>query len=456
MWCGNCYVPHPLDRFHVNSPSDEAGYEWLVQDSDALRFRVGRNGDHLITPFQCDWCLFRLLTGRFPLAASRHDDQLLCLLRRANLDSLWGRETTTVEANRRNLNQLIRLWSDHIGVEPQLPRLGPFPTQDVFGVTAAVAMLAKSLEPGRYKNHTQFETMRKLRSAYSNLFHASASGSVSMMTIGRGSAKTFLSSCPSHSLWFERFAKGCLRRMGQEVRQDLAMSVKVLLALLDLVEREWLADPSPQGKEVKVFIGAFAVIAYGGSFRGNEVFLTDLYGLTKYARMPLMENGSRYVIISLLGRFKTEDGEQYHLTPLAFQTNSGIKIGTWVQRLVEVKAMHRQLHGPAFSDRRGKVLSSHWLEMEILDRLQEIQNRDDDLIPKEVNVHEEYGLARSFRRGATTQARNAGVAENDINVMNRWRSSEQAKGCKPRAKMQDHYSDIRQMVPTLLRFSQAL
>lgn len=169
-----------------------------------------------------------------------------------------------------------------------------------------------------------------------------------------------------------------------------------------------------------------------------------------------MENGSRYVIIPLLGRFKTEDGEQYHLTPLAFQTNSGIKIGTWVQRLVEVKAMHRQLHGPAFSDRCGKVLSSHWLEMEILDRLQEIQNRDDDLIPKEVNVHEEYGLARSFRRGATTQARNAGVAENDINVMNRWRSSEQAKGCKPRAKMQDHYSDIRQMVPTLLRFSQAL
>jgi hypothetical protein len=130
--------------------------------------------------------------------------------------------------------------------------------------------------------------------------------------------------------------------------------------------------------------------------------------------MPLMENGSRYVIIPLLGRFKTKDGEQYHLTPLAFQTNSGIKIGTWVQRLVEVKAMHRQLHGPAFSDRRGKVLSSHWLEMEILDRLQEIQNRDNDLIPKEVNVHEEYGLARSFWRGATTQARNAGMAENDI------------------------------------------
>jgi hypothetical protein len=116
-----------------------------VKDSDALRFRVGRNSDHLITPFQCDWCLFRLLTGRFPLATSRHDDQLLCLLHRANLDSLWGCETTTVAANRRNLNQLIRLLSDQIEVEPHLPRLRPFPAQDVFGVTAAVAMLAKSL-----------------------------------------------------------------------------------------------------------------------------------------------------------------------------------------------------------------------------------------------------------------------------------------------------------------------
>jgi hypothetical protein len=150
------------------------------------------------------------------------------------------------------------------------------------------------------------------------------------------------------------------------------------------------------GKETKVFIGAYSVIAFGGSFRGTKVFLTDLYGLAKYSRMSLKENGTRYVIIPLLGRFKTEEGEQYHLTPLAYQTNSGIKIGSWVEHLVEVKDRHRQSHGSAFSNRWGKVLNSHWLEMEILDRLQEIQNRGDDLIPKEVNVHEDYGIARSF------------------------------------------------------------
>ena len=130
-------------------------------------------------------------------------------------------------------------------------------------------MLAKSVEPGRYRNYTQFETLRKLRCAYSNLFHASALGSGSMSTLGRDTAKTFLSACPSHSLWFERFSKGCLRRMGQEVRQDLAISVKVMLALLDILENEWQSDPTIHGKEVKVFLGVLCGYCLWGLLPGE-------------------------------------------------------------------------------------------------------------------------------------------------------------------------------------------
>jgi hypothetical protein len=85
-----------------------------------------------------------------------------------------------------------------------------------------------------------------------------------------------------------------------------------------------------------------------------------------------------------------------------------------------------------------------------------IQQSRPDLIPLEVNVHEEYGISRSFRWGATTEARNKWVDEEDINLMNRWRTFESAKGRRPRMKMQDHYSDIAQMVPSLLRFSKSL
>ncbi len=114
------------------------------------------------------------------------------------------------------------------------------------------------------------------------------------------------------------------------------------------------------------------------------------------------------------------------------------------------------MRGRAFSDKWGKKLDPHWLEMEILDRLHLIQGTHPELIAKEVNVYEDYGIARSFRRGATTQARNKKVDENYINAMNRLRAAEGAKGRRPRMRMQDHYSDIWQMVPALLRFSSAL
>lgn len=341
-------------------------------------------------------------------------------------------------------------------MDPVLPRLGPFPVTDVFGVSVAVGMLLKSLEPGRYQAYSQFETMRKLRSAYSNLFHASAEGSVIMTSIGKDVAKTHLSTCPTNSQWFEKFTKGCLRRMGQEVRQDLALSGKVMLALLSILEEQWRKETGFQ-REAITLIGAYCCIAFGGSFRGHEVFLVDLYGLLKYTTGQLVsDDGIPYVIIPLLGRFKSEEGERYHLTPLAFTTASGINIGTWVSRLVEVKRSQGLSHGPEFSDRYGKRIDTRWLEMEILDYLHILQCKWPDLISPEVNVHEEYGIYRSFRRGATTEARNKGVAENDIDAMNRWRSLENAKGKRPRLKMQDHYSDITMMIPTLLRFSAAL
>jgi hypothetical protein len=66
------------------------------------------------------------------------------------------------------------------------------------------------------------------------------------------------------------------------------------------------------------------------------------------------------------------------------------------------------------------------------------------------------GFQDLFDEGATTEARNRGVKPNDIDVMNRWRNTENAQGGKPRLRTQNHYSDIQQVVPTLLRFSLAL
>jgi hypothetical protein len=156
----------------------------------------------------------------------------MCCLVRANLDACWSRETTTIDANRRNLAQLIKIWKQ-MGVLPHvLPPLGPHAPQDLFGMAAAVAMLSKSTQPGRHEeSYTQFESLRKLRAAYSNFYLASSLSTATAMTLGRDTAKSFLTTCPTQSMWFERFAKGCLKRMGQEIKQDLAVSVHAMKAL---------------------------------------------------------------------------------------------------------------------------------------------------------------------------------------------------------------------------------
>ncbi len=132
----------------------------------------------------------------------------MCCLVRANLDAFWGRANTTVLANRRNLDQLVKLW-DEVGLTPDhlLPPLGPYPDKDVQGVGVAVAMLVKSMKPGCHNHaYTQFEMMRKLRAAYSNMFHASARSNTETLTLGRDVWKSFLTTCPTQYGWFERFS----------------------------------------------------------------------------------------------------------------------------------------------------------------------------------------------------------------------------------------------------------
>jgi hypothetical protein len=283
VWCGKCYTPHPLDKFFWFEVTDEDGFDWRPAE-ERLRHLHARDGDHLLTPFQCDLCMFCNLQGRDPLKADAKDDLLLCCIRRANLDAVWGRETHTVQATLRSLSQLTRQLS-LVGLHPNLPPLGPYPLEDLFGVRVAVGMLLKSASPGRHSEHyQQYESIRKLRAGFSNVYMASLVGTQCLRTIGGERAKHYLTQCPTQSLWFERFSLGCLKRMGQDVQQDWAISIGAMLALMAAFELAWGRAGSMEEKDEVVTCAAYAVIAFCGSLRGNEVFLVDLAGLRRYLR----------------------------------------------------------------------------------------------------------------------------------------------------------------------------
>ena len=454
MWCASCYTTHSLDNFHIAEPQDSSGFV-RVKKGDEKRYREAREGDHFMSTFRCDFCIFYMLKKRFPDKHIIKDSQLLCAIRRVTLDAFWANDTQTVYKNKLEIKKIVKL-AESVGINPPFAPLGPFEMKkDIMGVGIAVIMVLRSLDPGRYKNYCQFDTLRKLRSAFSNAYMVSAENSDIATSSGRIGGKAFYTKCPTQSFWFQKFNLGCLKRMGQVVKQDLAITVEVLMHMLEVIKSD-IQKVEGWNKSMLIMAGAYSCICFCGSFRGHEVFLVELDGLLKY-NQPIKESGKfEYIMVPLLGRFKGETGERYHLTPLAAVTKSGIQVKFWIKLLMAMHVNMGRDRGYAFCNKRGDCMASKEMQHIILYYLQKVKDERPDLIPDEVDVYEAYGISRSFRRGATTHATNQRVNQRDIDAANRWRNVENAHGRRISQPMRDHYSEVTQMVPTLLHFSQAL
>jgi len=347
----------------------------------------------------------------------------------------------------------VKLWRQ-VNLEPVFPALGPYPVGDSVGFRVAIGMLLKSLEHGRFhRDHQQFETIRKLRAGYSNMYMASIEGASSLRTVGGDRVKHFLTTSPTQSTWFERFSAGCLRRMGQEVRQDWAIPLPAMHSLVELLEKEWNGAADTRERSLIVSIATYSLIAFCGSFRGNKVFLTDLYGLRKYCYDL---QGKDHVIVPLLGRFKGELHTRYHLAPMAATTDPGLPLRKWIERLVMIREEEGKRQGPAFCDDAGGIAEAFAYESALVARLVAIQGKSPEVIGPEVDLPEEFGISRSFRRGSTSTARARGIDDKQVELINRWRKFEQARGRRPVLPMREHYSDIRILIPEMVKYSQGL
>lgn len=259
----------------------------------------------------------------------------------------------------------------------------------MYGITTAILTLLRSSDPGKYAAYSQFETIRKIRAAYTNAYMASLTGSLATVSLGSQNAKTFLTNAPTKSLWFERFCSGCLKRMGQNVKQDLAISIDVLLELLDAI-RERARSTKGWTQQLAIMAGAYSCIAFCGSFCGHEVYLVDLDGLFKYNDESKRGKQKDHVVIPLLGRFRGGTGERYHLTPLAASTQSGIELKFWIKLLLGMHSKNKRVRGPAFVDKGGNTMKSKTMQKIILSILEKIKFRRPDLIPESVDAFEDY------------------------------------------------------------------
>jgi len=251
----------------------------ITKDAD-IRFLVGRNGDHLITPFQCPLCHFRNIQYRDPLDFLPSDKEAIEFITRAVLDSSWSRETSTVESN---LRAAIRgeKAMERFKFPSLAPHMGPFPLEDSWGMKIAVAILDRSFNPGLYEATVQFETFQKLRAALTNVSQAGVGGLGDVIGAYERN-RTWISNVPTHSMWFATwFIRGLQRRHGQLVKQDWAPPIEVIHAIEVALELKWATIPSAKNKKRVAEMGVWFIVGFCSGLRGEEFPLIELAGTAR-------------------------------------------------------------------------------------------------------------------------------------------------------------------------------
>jgi hypothetical protein len=110
-----------------------------------------------------------------------------------------------------------------------------------------------------------------------------------------------------------------------------AISVELLLLLLESLELKILEAASLSGKNRWIVFHAYMVVCYTCSLRGCESFLLDLEGLNR----KFAAGGDKYVVIALLGKMKGKTEDRDHLLLYTPVTSSGTDVKTLVRRLID-------------------------------------------------------------------------------------------------------------------------
>ena len=414
-----------------------------------------RPGDHLFCPFECDGCAFFRLKRRLPDPKSRVDSLLQVFIRRANLDAFWSRRPGTVEGMRRLFFAQAEV-GDFFGFE-MFDRIGPFPHDYDSGMRSAIGSLWQSQRPGRHEEKQKYSSIRKVRSLHTNLHNASAEAASSTLVWRSDKGRFITTTAPSDREWHVRFMSGLHSRIGDRRKRDAAISIEQMSAVQTFLEVEWRDATERQDVTAQRRIAetaCFFLIGYCRSMRGFELPKALLTGLKHGLHPEAGPHGHRpHAGIFFLGRFKARsNAEKKILVFLAAVTNSGLRPVLWLDRLVKLLEDLEIFSGWLFQDGDGNQRTMSSFSEEFYRILFAIREEDSTLFEPTMDIMEDYHLARSLRRGATTRATNAGVSQPDIDWINRWNTEGEEMIDGP---MRVIYSDRKQMLETFLRFSQA-
>jgi hypothetical protein len=262
------------------------------------------------------------------------DSLLEAYIRRANLDTFWSRARGTATSNCDKVAFGLKMLAT-VGLLGPYEADGLLPEHNHCGYEVAIEMLLHSCQGGSYSEaYTQFDTIRKLRTAFSNYCRASAKANRTSMALGnqKGRYQRF-STNPCSSFWFYRLVEGARIRMGQDWQPNKAIWIELLLLLLESTDLKVREAVSVCNRNRWVVFHAYVVVCYTCSLWGCKGFLLDLDGLNR----KFLTGGNKYVVIALLGKIRGETSDRDHLLPCMPITSLGIEVKASFQRLMDFK-----------------------------------------------------------------------------------------------------------------------
>jgi hypothetical protein len=434
---------------------------WSHTKADSSRFMKARRGDSLMTPFECDLCVFRKLRKREPDATKPIDVYLQAGIRRILLDALWSKETTTVSGTASKIAEGLRI-STSLDLTGPYPEPGPLPAYDHCGYEVALQVVMSSLGEGRYNStYKQWDTVRRLRSAASSQYRTSRLANELCVASADDSGKQVarLTQDPCHSRFYQCFSTGCKKRMGQDWRPNKAISVDLMRAVLEDFLTLATSEKGTRSRSLWIFGGAYCAICFVVSLRGSEGLMVDLGGLCSHFN----DCPEKYSVVSLRGRVKGENHERSHLLPCSNETDSGIQVRKWIKWTIIMNSRLRRRDGPAFVKSKGSEflpMQSKDMNKMFVDCLMRVFDKSPELFPRDIldaeKIEEKYNVFRSFRRGSSSRAIAKKIAQSDLEVVNRWKKKEKAGANRPAFSMHEHYADVDLLRPAFLRYSKAM
>jgi hypothetical protein len=263
MWCSECYASNPNVLFHLKTRAEEEEEErenypqlqqrmnqgWGKKYRTPDDFMRGRDGYHLLVPFECDLCIFHKLKDHSPLPSNHQDALLSACIRRANLDAFWTQAKGTALGNQDKVAFPIKMLT-LVGLQGPYKSDSPLPEDDHCGHEVAIKMLLHLHQAGSYSAaYTQFDTIWKLRSAFSNHCRASAKSNCTSFALGdqKGKYQRFATD-PCSLFLFYRFLEVACHQMGQDWLPNKAIPIELLLILLESTELKIQEAITPRAK----------------------------------------------------------------------------------------------------------------------------------------------------------------------------------------------------------------